>query len=155
WVYYLTRTGALWNGPIGSARFIVRTPYRPWLVEYPDTFKLTSHVERPRATGRGGDNELIFEVSNWKPTGDFQIFLGGLDPVSPECPRADGDAAAFSSFSSEQLQHCINRTYARHGRPFKDARFGRLFYPPTQPAKVHALSQAGLGRARVMALRFA
>lgn len=45
YVHYVTMTGQLWNGPIGRARFVVRTPYRPWFLEFPSCFELISNRE--------------------------------------------------------------------------------------------------------------
>lgn len=147
-VHYLTRTGSLWNGPIGEARFTVRTPNPPLVVEHPRSVPLTSW-DRVVRDGRGV-TELVFVVRNYRPTEDFEVLLG--EPARLQAGEAIGDgsidvadcvAAATAGRSREARQMtdeflressvetltgCQNLLLALSGSPMPDARWTRAFY---------------------------
>jgi hypothetical protein len=141
WVNYVTTTGALWNVPIGVARFTIRTPNRPWNVGYPIGYKLHSYTEKPVGAA-GGITELVFEMKKWVPKRDLGVHLGGAHLTPGPCPpvmdveaalEAGGDAAAEKVFLDEglgpkDLKLCRNMVYAAHGMPFKDKQLRRFFY---------------------------
>ncbi|HET6584369.1 MAG TPA: DUF4424 family protein [Nannocystaceae bacterium] len=148
---YVTRTGKLWNGPIGSARFVVRTPDRPWMLEYPQEFVLTSLVER-RGGPKRGMTEIVFEMKEWTPTGDFHLLMANpfrgmehlpgdecpsfhrvsqLERARTKSPTAAGELAAeLAKFDAATLRVCRNAPYAAHGRPFASRRLRKHFYLP-------------------------
>lgn len=144
WVSYLTRTGALWNGPIGHARFTIRTPRRPWGLSWPPEYELTSYRERKK--GRGAVTEMVFEARKWTPTRDFVVqlfneFVAG-EHHKQECPLTfwvkDGHLEdELSEMTDEQLRICRNLPYAHHGYPFKKSELRALFYKPAQTGSSH------------------
>jgi hypothetical protein len=144
WVSYVTRTGGLWNGPIGSARFTLRTPEKPWSLRHPKQFKLTSYVERPVGKGKG-QTEIIFEMKDWTPKTDLNVLF--LRPLGEGyvggCP--DPYYASYDSLGKttavEMLQKaddatlvkCRNMVYAHHGYTFKTKELQDFFYGPAKP----------------------
>ena len=145
-VFYLTRTGALWNGPIGQARFTVRTPIPPFVVEHPRTFELTSW-DRGVVGGRGVTT-LLFAVRNWRPAEDFGVLLGDSARIEIGTPVGDGsvdlsDCASglrgpgrtrearrletemIRALSPRELQGCRDLVLALNGSPISDRQFRR------------------------------
>lgn len=157
---YITKTGSLWNGPIGKARFTVRVPERPWGFTFPQEYGLKSYTTQQVEPAEGAAaqkkgkkyvTELIFEQENWTPTQDLELFLdsawsyGNSWDVQTFCPQAhpallEDNAleeptlakaeAAFGKLTDEQLRICRNLPYARHGYTFKDAALSKHFYSP-------------------------
>jgi hypothetical protein len=137
---YITKTGALWNGPIGKARFTVRLPERPWGLVYPKTYNLKSYTSRKQ--GKGVSTELIFEQENWTPTQDLDLYFGSPMTQESGCPQVHetiiGEgikkptlAAAqevFGRLTDEKLRICRNMPYAHHGYAFKDEKLQQYFY---------------------------
>lgn len=139
-VYYLTRTGANWNGPIERARFTIRVPERPWLVQYPREFRLVGVTETLVGPGRS-KTEIVFEQTNWTPHGDLTVELEAMHwvldrlgcPSSPSWPEtSDEDASvAMRGVPTDTLRECANAPYAAHGRPFHKRSLSRRFYHAT------------------------
>ncbi len=150
-VDYLTTTGALWGGPIGQARFVVRVPERPWALSFPPEYTLTSLTEKPTVGGRAL-TEIVFVARQWTPKRDFQVFFPNFfnailhnKQVAEACPDALEMANALGDLSDAQsraaldksladktdaeLRICRNLPYARHGYDFKSADLQRIFYP--------------------------
>jgi len=135
-VSYITRTGGLWNGPIGSARFTIRTLQRPWAMRWPATFKLESYVERPTGPGKGV-TEIVFAMKSWTPKEDLDLLLA--NPwFSPRCPghpflgNGMSDAELRQTLreaDDSELSGCHNLPYAHHGYTFKDKDLQERFYP--------------------------
>ena len=142
---YVTRTGALWNGPIGRATFIIRTPTRPYGLTFPKEFHLARYVERLEGERpKRYVTELVFEQREWVPRGDLQVELHhhGLQLLGLRCPIMDmivEDSERLTSpdyylwselkeLSSEELRQCRNLPYAAHGYPFQDPALSELFY---------------------------
>ncbi len=80
-VTYVTRTGALWRGPIGRARFTFRVPETAILGEgwfSPKDLPMVAQgiVERD---GRR-QVEIVFEATAWAPVGDIHFRFGHRDP---------------------------------------------------------------------------
>lgn len=139
-LYYITKTGSLWNGPIGKARFTVRMPERPWGLVYPKTYNLKSYTSRKQ--GKTATTELIFEQENWTPTQDLDLYFGSPLTQSAGCPqvheagigegikKATPEAAqeAFGKLTDDELRVCRNLPYAHHGYSFKDEKLQKYFY---------------------------
>lgn len=75
-IFYVTRTGALWAGPIGDATFTVRVPARDVFMHrrvlVPEEYALVSK------TGPQKDNriwEYRFKQTNWLPRQDFSLMF--------------------------------------------------------------------------------
>lgn len=157
-VFYLTRTGALWNGPIGEARFTIRTPNPPWVVEHPRAFRLASWDRG--VVGRRAVTTLVFEARDWRPAEDFGVLLG--DSAQLEAGTAVGDgsvdlsdcavgfrgpgrsredrryaAETLRDASSDQLVGCMNVALALSGAAIPDARWRRALYDG--PARVSGM----------------
>lgn len=142
---YLTRTGTLWAGPIGHARFTVRLPSPALYVMYPREFRLSRFVEEARADGAGGRTELVFEASDYRPAHDFEVVFPSfsIEAMGPDglCMGMDGEMSSeelgpvLHDWSETQLRACRNRLYALHGYPFKDAALRAEHYgaPPALP----------------------
>jgi len=148
-VFYLTRTGSLWNGPIGQARFTVRTPVPPWLVEHPPAFRLLSWDRVVR--GSHGMTELVLEARDFRATVDFGLVLatyaqleaggtigdGSVDPS--ECVGALNAASGspvrqrhaqqwLREASRDDLGACRSLVFALSGHRFRNARWTAAFY---------------------------
>lgn len=156
-VHFVTRTGAGWNGPIGSARFTVRTPYKPWAFQYARELQLVSHAERV-VEGSGPVHEIVFENRDWTPRGDLQavlvttnsVFVGvntsavwigsemGLGPECPTFPSASGesDDEELGPEDVAALRLCRDALYALHGRSFGRRALDRRFYPIARHLRV-------------------
>ncbi len=157
-VFYVTRTGALWAGPIERARFTVRTPYRPGRLAFPREYLLQSFTER--MDGATPMTELVFEQQDWTPTHDLDLHLydtyAVLGEAEVHCPdpssldyytrrlreRLDERErlrireqlartdARFRRLDDAQRRICRNMVFAVHGFAFRSADLRRIFYPP-------------------------
>ncbi len=141
-LYYITKTGSLWNGPIDHARFTIRFPYRPWGLVYPKTYNLKSYATR----GRAGklSTELVFEQERWTPTQDLYLSFGSPMTLGSDCPQIHpamlGEALEtpslaaarehFGQLDDDALRRCRNLPYAVHGYAFKDKELQKFFYRP-------------------------
>lgn len=141
-ITYVTRTGGLWNGPIGSARFTLRLLSAPPILDVPREYVVASarHVDRA-SSGHG--YEIVFAMRDWTPRRDLEITVFSLATAleSAGCPW-DGlvsrptDSAETEELvqsyarqlDDETLRTCRNLPYARHGRPFRTRSLARLFY---------------------------
>lgn len=127
---YLTRTGALWSGTIGHARFTVKLPGAVWYALFPAVFQLVSFTEGPNAGGVGSHTELVFEAHDWRPEVDFQVYFPGpsIHGMSPEgyCAGFGQDLSTeeattlVSAYDTSLLRACRNHLYALHGYVFQD-----------------------------------
>jgi hypothetical protein len=154
---YITRTGALWSGPIGSATFRFRCP--AWMISltYAKGSKPNDiHIVRE---GEEAYTEVVFEMHDWKPKKDLWVAfeLDGMDaqwkvPAHPvpgidPCPlqsddlfftaqqAVDDGAAAVDALArtwNQQpplaLRTCANNVFARYGRKFDSELYNRFFY---------------------------
>lgn len=130
---YVTATGALWNGPIGSARFrLIGLETPPVTVQYPPSFHLAESVERP--TPAGGRTDLTFEMRDWLPTGDFALtLLNHSWPSRYDCPPLENietDAPEWRALDAKALRLCRNLPFAVHGKAFQDRELAEQFYRP-------------------------
>ncbi|MEC9072701.1 MAG: DUF4424 family protein, partial [Myxococcota bacterium] len=57
---YITRTGNLWSGPIGEAKFTIRTADRPYSLEWPGSYTLVHGLERMKNGKR--ESEYLFQM---------------------------------------------------------------------------------------------
>ncbi len=135
---YVTATGALWNGPIGSARFRllgVETP--PVTIQFPPSFRLAESSERP--TPAGGRTDLTFEARNWRPTGDFNLTLFNAPwPSRFNCPPLGGTEeydSDWQALDAKALRVCRNLPFAAHGKAFQDRELAEQFYRPEGPSE--------------------
>jgi len=150
-VQYITRTGALWNGPIGFAEFIVSPRAAAHGLSWPEGLGFTGFEERLGGVDAPGRIAYRFAATDWTPTRDFVLdlhgwplatTLAGEKGIKLPCPDAAGvtspdDAAGpdpeagalLAPLSDADLQLCRNLPYARHGYPFQRpglrARFDR------------------------------
>lgn len=173
-LYYITRTGALWNGPIGSARFTIRVKDRPWGFHYPETYDLEAFTTRK--DGKQFETEIVFAMKDWTPTQDLALTLGSDYITHKKCPsilmHADAlldekggiDLAyakqTFEDLSKEDLRMCRNIPYAHHGYTFKDKRLDEFFYPksisePATKSNWSSLGQLGLDKEKHRVVTFA
>jgi hypothetical protein len=138
-VQYITRTGALWNGPIASAEFILSPRTAAFGLSWPAGFRFAGFEERAGAAGEEGRIAYRFEARDWTPGQDFVVSLHGWPipstlarekGIALPCPDAatimGGDAPSepvaegpLSGLSDADLGLCRNLPYARHGYPFQ------------------------------------
>ncbi len=155
-VQYVTRTGALWKGPIGRAQFTIRTHDVYELLAWSPEFKFKSLRHFVIQKGVSTGMELVLENKDWTPKGDLVLDLmtddGGLQrkATGGECPelektdyRAFRDAplaqkpdflrvSDLAPYDAARLRLCRNWRYARYGYVFKDPKLNARFY-----GKVH------------------
>jgi hypothetical protein len=156
---YITRTGALWAAPIGSARFRFRMP---------SVVAKLSHTTDPAPqsisfvqVGTAGFTEVEYQLRDWTPTGDLYVAFWrypertpgpkrtGALPPGPRCPLDMEDAMLrasehdndkeyiawltrrwASSGSLERLRTCALYVQAKYGKRFDPDRWNRYFYGP-------------------------
>jgi len=171
---YVTRTGSLWNGPIGSARFTIRVKDRPWGFHYPETYDLESFTTRK--VGKHYKTEIVFAMKDWTPTQDLALTLASDYITHKKCPSILMHADAlrdekggidleyaketFEDLSKEDLRMCRNIPYAHHGYTFKDKKLDTLFYPksisePATKSNWASLGQLGLVKEKHRVVTFA
>lgn len=154
---YVTRTGSLWNGPIGDARFTVTVPFTPAYLGYPKSYKLESIS--PILIEGHGHYQATFHMTQWTPKEDFSLMTASAQTAISEyahwpfkalnCPTivafteaydtAKGVAAdrfeqeefdkSFWAPYAKDLRLCRNLPYALWGYTFKDAALGKQLYP--------------------------
>jgi hypothetical protein len=71
WVGYVTRTGAMWGGPIGSARFTFRVPYPTLLLRAPKDQPVLSIVRKTE--GKKVFLEVVLAAKSWTPKDDLLL----------------------------------------------------------------------------------
>ena len=152
-VEYLTTTGALWNGPIGHARFTLRTPWRPWMVTFLPDFTLTAYTEKPGGK-KGSATEMVFEAKGWTPKRNFAVVFPNqmnatnyFPGAASECPSVErfrweyekapkaaqkSLTATVAKLDKATRRICRNMPYAHHGYSFKSKALGALFYRGVQ-----------------------
>lgn len=132
---YVTRTGALWKGPIGNARFTIKMPYRPWSISFPKEYKLIEYTER--LEGKSGVTTIAFEQQNWTPKEDLDVQLQGSFTHTLGCPNLAefennhkaNPVKAFEGIKDlKQIATCRNLPFAHHGYAFKKPQWHKLFY---------------------------
>lgn len=145
-VYYLTRTGALWNGPIGRARFTIVLPYaKPWFIAFPRSFRVASVREVRADTADGLSTEIVLDMRNWTPAEDLEVvtttlFYDAMRAFRLPCPDPvdveEKGATAFEGLDRDQLALCHAAIRAKHGDPFpNDEAFRRRFYETPIPTE--------------------
>ncbi|HEY3495833.1 MAG TPA: DUF4424 family protein [Polyangiaceae bacterium] len=123
---YVIRTGALWGGPIGQARFTVRFPAYAFEVEArAPGFEVT----RPRIVdGPAPYVELVAQASALRPSRDLRFAFNA---------RADraGEAEGLPQFEQvrqdagvEAVRERLNLLYAAKGFPFRSQELRARFY---------------------------
>lgn len=158
-VGYVTRTGALWAGPIGRATFTLRTREVYDLIAWSPEFSFKSLKRFVITKGETTGMELVLENTDWTPKSDLDVdfmtdegqlrakLVGGDCPqlrVSDyrkysEAPR-DQKAQFFGvddldKFDSARLRLCRNYVYARYGYGFSDAKLNKRFYGEVHKGK--------------------
>lgn len=147
-VAYITRTGALWNGAIDSAEFVLSPRTAAFGLSWPADFRFAGFEERIGTGGGEGRVAYRFEARDWTPRQDFVVSLHGwpipstlagekgialpcpdpatlMDSAATSEPAADGP---LSSPSDAGLALCRNLPYARHGYPFQRAELQEALY---------------------------
>lgn len=150
-LFYVTKTGALWAGPIERARFTIRTPHRPWGFSFPKNFSL-ERFDSQLVEGKAR-TEIVFSMKDWTPTQDLRVILGSDYAQYDKCPSMvmfidnvyfdeefDLDQAKkeLAELDDAQLRVCRNLAFAHHGYTFKDKKLNARFYhmrAPTSAAK--------------------
>lgn len=145
---YVTRTGALWAGPIGLARFTVNVPAAVRHLDEPGELPRVS--VRTIGEGPRARLELTYEKQQWVPRSDFHtgymLTVNWYERPRPAGPLAGTDCGASMELlyrASEDptfveqarlpttaagLRLCRNLVYAARGRRFKDDALNRFFY---------------------------
>ncbi len=139
-LFYVTTTGALWNGPIKKARFVIRPTEQPWTLAWTAGYRMIRNTEKRDKRGHG-KTEIVFQMRNWNPKTNLQVHFGHFKAMTErlglECPapwtvfdksQAKDTAEDFAKLSKKALRQCRNMPYARHGYPFKSRDLRRLFY---------------------------
>lgn len=137
---YVTRTGALWAGLIGHARFTFRLPHTAHTISVPEGIALR-HVRLVDPDGPSPFVEVVCEQSNWSPQGDLWLsFNEGADYA---VGRLGKQALARSGLRADELcpprgerdeatpaqrQMCVNDRYAVAGFPFKRKNLRDYYY---------------------------
>lgn len=147
-VYYLTKTGTLWNGPIGHAKFTVRTTARPWFVVAPPGYNAVKYVEEPR--GQRAVTELVFEMRQFTPRHDLHLYLASVwesgllsFDLRDDCPslRDAPGPEDFESRDRETLARCAALPLAQHGAPLPPE-LAAFFYGPRELSQEERLYAA-------------
>lgn len=147
-VFYVTRTGSTWAGPIGRAIFRFRVPAHATFL---DAGEVLGSPKNPSFVkdGKLGYTEVVFEKKDWIPSGDLSFSFAtafGQFPVprlsaevlseraqalglkeEDQCPWQSvhgGEAIQ----SEAQAQSCKNLIYARWGRAFEKEVLNALYY---------------------------
>lgn len=153
---YVTKTGALWNGPIGKATFTIIFPFRPFSLSFHESYKpLTVHHYQNSSSQKIG-TKIIFQMNHWTPTEDLHLVYNGHQ-FSPQvmfenCPSSYEIKNLFTKYNShtqmdealspqESLKKqkqlfakiknpalCRNLVYAIHGYSFKNPKWNNIFY---------------------------
>lgn len=85
---YVTRTGALWSGPIGTATFTVRVPWWP--------SDMRSTLAEPTIEWGGRFAEVRVHARQWTPERDVQVSVGRfVGEPAYESESVCGEAARF------------------------------------------------------------
>jgi hypothetical protein len=139
-VVYVTRTGALWDGPIGLAEFIVEPSSVPWGLSWPAEYRFVGFEEQLGTDGSGRLARYRFEARDWTPRQDFVVTLYDLarfpltmEGVQLSCPALsmmtlDAQQQATAGLDDATLALCRNLPYARHGFPFRRADLREALY---------------------------
>lgn len=147
-LFYITRTGALWNGPIGNARFTVIFNNRPYRMVFPPEYLLQEFTEKFDSKLKQPRTKVVFEMKNWTPTRDFDLAFDSTvaNPyLQNDCPHpsrlidydyvaqknvplSDKEAIAFLTSEVKDPDVCRNLIYAIHGYPFKNKKWSQKFY---------------------------
>lgn len=137
---YVTRTGALWAGAIGHARFTFRLPATAHTVVVPEGIALQG-LRLVDPDGPAPYVEVVCEQANWNPAGDLWILFN--DSARLAMDRLGSEALARSGLRAEDLcpapgereeatsaqrQMCVNDGYAVAGYPFKKESLQKYYY---------------------------
>lgn len=149
---YVTRTGALWSGPIEDATFTItfnKPVCETWMHE-----SMFAAIAERSTTAEGSRIKLHYE--NWTPERDivFPAIVQGWDACTQmpqsHCPQfseqslRNADALGFENMSAEvagsseydlaELRVCRNLPYAMLGYPFRSADLRAIFYESNSDA---------------------
>ncbi len=168
-VQYVTRTGAMWKGPIGRATFTINTREVYEIIAWSPEFNFKSLTRNVLQKGVTTGMSLVLENTNWTPQGDLAVdlmsdegFLRGK-AVGGDCPelkitdysayrKAKGkerlqyfEVSSMDEFDSDRLRLCRNWRYARYGYTFKDTTLNKRFYGKVYTGKYppHAVNMEG------------
>lgn len=103
--YYVTRTGAVWAGTIGKARFRVRVPISSNSIDTGNPappLQTTVHVIKEQGQLFG---EIVYTAENWEPTADlFFSYRNTRHPYLDD--MAPGYEAALKRANPQTGLHC-------------------------------------------------
>jgi hypothetical protein len=148
---YLTRTGALWAGDIGLARFEVQLP--PWAHSVSATQGIAlKGIRTVESQGAAPYTEVVYEQANWVPDGDLFFSFNGsaefaMSRLASDAHQKAGltqDAACpdlppdFETLTPAQRQACINMIYAARGYPFASQQLRDYYYADSYDWKLTA-----------------
>ena len=158
---YLTRTGKLWNGPIGRASFVVRMPLRPWFVVAPKTYRLASYRETRVPGDATPMTELRFEMVDFTPEEDLNLYFANVwvsgllvFGLADRCPVLhDGEIRGdFDATDAETLERCAALPLALHGAPLEE-KLSAFFYGPRELSEEERLYAASGEGAALQVIR--
>lgn len=146
-LFYITKTGALWNGPIGHAKFTVIMPQRPYRLAFDPSYKMVSFYEDINSKTQKPQTYILFEMKNWTPTEDFYLGYNSTTQrpeLRFDCPGEnafydyDYKTKKDNLISPEKrksilskikdIDLCRNLVFAKHGYNFKNQKWQKLFY---------------------------
>lgn len=74
-ISYITRTGRLWKGKIGTARFVVNMDHVPDGLSFPPGYTMKSYENVVVKEGVSSGVKIVFEMKDWVPKADFNLIL--------------------------------------------------------------------------------
>lgn len=133
-ISYVTETGKLWNGPIGSARFTIVVPVKPWgWTVQAKGLRVVSVEETKDKT------ELLLEARDWTPEGNVVVVVEYMPDSFASKVGVDGDKCSIpfhvlhepgrtlpdrktlEPLSAEELAWCRSLVISHHGGPVPEA----------------------------------
>lgn len=137
-IHYLTRSGALWNGPIAQAVFTVYLNRFPQNFAFPSSYNLKTYQRVAHGSSKG--LKAVFEQKNWVPQEDLYIHynMTNYNVFMPkDCPfpgrKADQSTKEHvASLTKADRDFCRNAIYATYGYPFKTPKWNQIFYKASQ-----------------------
>ncbi len=123
-IKYLVRTGIVWKGTIGHAKFTARfPPYTHTVYKLP----VAGLNANPPTVASDERVELVLEGKDWTPTEDVRFMFhagqrGANHPMALDC------FSGASELEGEAVRECRNLLYATKGYRFKSKQLMEQFY---------------------------
>lgn len=128
---YVTRTGSLWGGPIGSARFSVRVPFTPNFLGWRPHQRLKS-IE-PILLHDTGYYQIVFEMKDWTPKEDFSLMTSSAQGGNGGHMGQWALDAQCSSVHEHEVNYQEAKQLAKEAqRPFDEVAFSVAFWKDTK-----------------------